>query len=252
MRTEATGFRAGGAALLAAALVLGAAAPGARAFPMPRPGIEATLSGSRSSYPEEPFGGSDLLHDRTAAGYAVGGTLGWKLAGPLSVETGLRYALDTERRDFEYDFSGGGGGFEIVERTRLHRLGVPLRLRLALPFLRGLSVEAGTETQYLLQARRDDEQHGNFGIIFARMPGGDPVARPNAIIFETYTGQDDITSLYPRWNLAVGGGLGWEFPLGRVTGALRGRYQQGVSDQTKTPYAKDFSRVGELGLAVRW
>ena len=250
MRTEATGFCARGAVLLAAMFVLCAAAPATRAFPMPRPGIEATLSGSRSSYPEEPFGGSDLLHDRIAAGYAAGGTLGWKLAGPFALETGLRYALDTERRD--YSFTWDGGGWEIIERVRLHRLGVPVRLRVALPFLRGLSAEAGAETQYLLQARRDDEQHGNFGIIFARTPGGDPVARPGAIIFEQYTGQDDITSHYPRWNLAVGGGLGWEFPLGRVTGALRGRYQQGVSDQTKTPYAKDFSRVGEVGLAVRW
>lgn len=250
MRTEATGFRARGAALLAAVLALCAAAPGARAFPMPRPGLEATLSGSRSSYPEEPFGGSDFLHDRTAAGYAVGGTLGWKLAGPLSVETGLRYALDTERRDLSLVFNGGSA-WEIVQRTHLHRLGVPVRARVALPFLRGLSAEAGAETQYLLQARRDDEQHGSPVIIFARTPG-DHIAQPAAIIFEDFTGQDDITSLYPRWNLAVGGGLGWEFPLGRVTGALRGRYQQGVSDQTRTPYAKDFSRVGELGLAVRW
>lgn len=249
MRTEATGFGARGAALLAALLVFGAAATAARAFPMPRPGLEATISGGRSSYPEDGFG-SDLLHDKVAAGYGVGGTLAWKPAGPLSVETGLRYALDTERRDLSFVFTGGSA-WEIVQRTRLHRLGVPVRMLFALPFVRGLSVEAGAETQYLLLARRDDEQHGNGLIIFARTPG-DRIAAPAAIIFEDYTGQNDITSLYPRWNLAVTGGLGWAFPVGRVSAEVRARYLHGVSDQTKTPYAKDYSRVGELGLAVRW
>jgi hypothetical protein len=230
---------------------LAAVAPEARSFPAPRPGIEVTLSGSRSWYPEVPFFGSDLLHDKVAAGYAAGGTLQWKLAGPFAFETGLRYSLDTERRDFDYSFLGGGG-FKILMRTRLHRVGVPVRLRLALPFLRGLSAEGSAETQYLLQARRDDEQLGNLGIVIwpALAPGRSE--GPDAIIFEPYTGQDDLTSLYPRWNLALGGGLGWEFPLGRVTGVLHGRYQQGISDQTLTPYAKDFSRVGEVGFGVRW
>jgi hypothetical protein len=239
------------AVALTTALAPAAFAPVVEAFPRPRPGLDVTLSGSHSWYPEQPFGGSDPLHDKVAAGYAAGGTLEWKLAVPFALETGLRYSLDTERRDYSFGFVGLGG-YDVVTRSRLHRLGVPLRLRIALPFLHGLSAEGGAETQYLLQARRDDETHGNIGIMFAAAPGAGSIARPTAIIFESYTGQDDITSLYPRWNLALGGGLGWEFPLGRVTGLLRGRYQQGISDQTKTPDAKDFSRVGEMGLGVRW
>ena len=253
MRTRTDGARRVARLALLGAIAVGLAAdaPEARAFPAPRPGLEVTLSGSRSSYPEEPSGSSDGVRERVAAGYAAGGTLAWELAGPLALETGLRYSLDTERRDYSYEFPGGGG-VEILMRNRLHRVGVPVRLRVGLPFLRGLSAEAGAETQYLLQARRDDEQRGSFAIIFAQGQSPGRIAHPAAIIFEDYWGQEDITSLYPRWNLALGGGLGWEFPLGRVTGALRARYQQGVSDQTRTPYAKDFSRVGELGLAVRW
>ena len=94
--------------------------------------------------------------------------------------------------------------------------------------------------------------NGNFGIVFPNATGGQRVAKPAATIFESYTGQEDITGTYARWNLALGGGLAWEFPLGRKSGEVRGRYQQGVSDQTLSPDAKDFSRVAELGLAVHW
>lgn len=240
------------AALGAAGLALSGLAPAACALPAPRPGLELTISGSQPWLPEAPPGSTDGYDDKVAAGYAAGGTLEWKLRGPFRLATGLRYSLDTERRDWSVDF-GGGAGISGVDRVRLHRLGVPVRLRLALPFLRGLSAEAGAETQYLLLARQDDETQFDLGIIFlGRAPGGRGGARPNAIIFEGYTGQDDVTGYYPRWDLALGGGLGWEFPLGRVTGELRGRYQQGISDQTKTPYAKDFSRVAELGLGVHW
>jgi hypothetical protein len=238
------------AALGAALLALALAAPGAEAFPKPRLGLEAMLSGSQSWYPELPYGGSPYLEFQIAGGYAVGGTAAWRLTGPLKFETGLRYSLDTEQQEFSYPWLGGG--YESVSRVRLHRLGIPVRLRVAVPSLRGLSVEGTAETQYLLQARRDDERNGNFGIMLGRAPEGERVARPGAIIFEQYTGQEDITGMYARWNLALGGGLAWEFPLGRTTGEVRARYQQGVSDQTLTPYAKDFSRVAELGLAVRW
>jgi hypothetical protein len=239
------------AAACAAAVALAVLVPAAGAFPAPRPGLEIALSGGRPWLPEAPAGYPDYYDDKVAAGYAAGGTLEWKLRGPFRLATGLRYSLDTERSDFEVDF-GGGARISGIDRVRLHRLGVPLRLRLPLPFLRGLSAEAGAETQYLLLARRDDETQFDYGIIFLGARPPRDVARPSAIIFEGYTGQDDVTGHYPRWNLALGGGLGWEFPLGRVTGALRGRYQQGVSDQTKTPYAKDFSRVAELGLGIQW
>jgi len=249
MRTDHV--RWGLVALCAAGLALAANAPAASAFPAPRPGLELAISGGRPWVPEAPAGYSDDYDDKLAAGYAAGGTLEWKLRGPFRLATGLRYSLDTERRDYHVDF-GGGGGISGIERVRLHRLGMPLRLRLALPFLRGLSAEAGAETQYLLRARRDDESQFDYGIIFFRARSPRDVARPSAIIFEGYTGQEDVTGYFPRWNLALGGGLGWEFPLGRVSGELLGRYQQGVSDQTKTPYAKDFSRVAELGLGIRW
>lgn len=248
-RTEATRF-ARGSALAALVFALAACcAPAANAFPKPRAGLEAMLTGSRSWYPEDPYASYSDPTYRFAGGYALGGTLGWALGGPFALETGLRYSLDSEQR--ETSAAGILGSAEFISRTRLHRAGLPVRLRLALPFVHGLSAEGTAETQYLLQARRDDEVHSSSGI-FVRTQGGSRVARPGAIIFEEYTGQEDITGMFARWNLALGGGLGWEFPLGRTTGEVRARYQQGVSDQTLTPYAKDFSRVAEAGLAIRW
>ena len=250
-RTDLALARVAAAALLCGLALLCAVAPVAHAFPAPRAGLEVALTGSKSWYPEKPFGGFGEVDEPVSGGYSAGGTLEWRLTGPFAFETGLRYSLDTERRDYSIDLQGYGG-YDVVMRTRLHRVGLPVRLRLDLPFVRGLRAEGTAETQYLIQARRDDEQHGDFGIIFLAYPPPGRIASPAAIIFESYTGRDDITGLYPRWNLALGGGLGWEFPLGQVTGTLRARYQQGVSDQTKTPDAKNFSRVAELGLGVRW
>lgn len=238
-------------AALGAAALLCAAAPGAHAFPAPRAGIELALTGSKSWYPEQPFGSLGEVDEPVSGGYAAGGTLEWRLTGPFALETGLRYSLDTERRDYTFDFLGAGT-YEVVMRTRLHRVGLPVRLRVDLPFLSGLRAEGTAETRYLLQARRDDEQLGDAAFPLAPHARHGRDAAPAAIIFEDYTGQNDITGMYPRWNLALGGGLGWEFPLGKVTGTLRARYQQGVSDQTETPDAKNFSRVAELGLGVRW
>jgi hypothetical protein len=250
-RTDRTRAGASLAALLGVLALLFAAAPFAHAFPAPRAGLELALTGNKSWYPEQPFGGLGEVDEPVSGGYAAGGTLEWRLTGPFALETGLRYSLDTERRDYTFEFLGYGG-YETVMRTRLHRIGLPVRLRMDLPFLRGLRAEGTAETQYLLQARRDDRQDGDPAFPLLTHPRPGRIASPSAIIFESYTGQEDITGMYPRWNLALGGGLGWEFPLGKVTGTLRARYQQGVSDQTKTPDAKNFSRVAELGLGVRW
>lgn len=249
MRGRSDSMRA--AVTLAALLAVAGVAPVARAFPAPHPGLDLAVSGGQSWYPESPLGPSDPFLGKIAAGWSAGGTLEWDLGGPFSLETGLRYALDTELRKaaFRYD---PGLEFEFLSRRHLERLGLPVRVRVALPFLRGLSAEGCAETQYLLRARSDDELHGNFGIILGPRPAPGRVAAPAAQIFEPYRPNLDVTGDYARWNLALGGGLGWEFPLGRVNGELRARYQQGVSDQTRTPYAKDFSRVAELGLGVRW
>jgi hypothetical protein len=236
--------------LLCALALLSAAAP-AHAFPAPRAGLEVALTGSKSWYPEAPFGSFGEWDEPVSGGYSAGGTLEWRLTGPFAFETGLRYSLDTERRNYTFEFVGYGS-YETIMRTRLHRVGLPVRLRVDLPFLRGLRAEGTAETQYLLQARRDDEQNGQPVLIFPGPSRPGRIAAPAASIFEVYTGQEDITGMYSRWNLALGGGLGWEFPLGAVTGTLRARYQQGVSDQTLTPDAKNFSRVTELGLGVRW
>ena len=238
-------------AMLGVLTLLCVAAPGAQAFPKPRTGLELALTGSKSWYPEQPIGGLGEVDEPVSGGYAAGGTLEWRLAGPFAFETGLRYSLDTERRDYTFSF-GSYGSYDVVMRTHLQRIGLPVRLRVDLPFLRGLRAEGMAETQYLLQARRDDQQHGDPLIIIPMPSRPGRVASPAAIIFESYSSQEDITGSYMRWNLALGGGLGWEFPLGPVTGTLRARYQQGVSDQTLTPDAKNLSRVTELGLGVRW
>jgi len=250
-RTDRARARVAPLALLGALALLCLSVPVTHAFPAPRAGLEVALTGTNSWYPEEPLGTLGEVEQPVSGGYAAGGTLEWRLTGPFALETGLRYSLDTERRDYAFELQGYGG-YEFVMRTRLHRIGLPVRLRVDLPFLRGLRAEGTAETQYLLQARRDDEQNEDAAYPLATSPRPGRVASPAAIIFEDYTGQNDITGSYERWNLALSGGLGWEFPLGRVTGTLRARYQQGVSDQTKTPEAKNFSRVAELGLGVRW
>ena len=64
-----------------------------------------------------------------AGGYALGGTFEWALAGPFAFETGLRYSLDTEQR--EASMVSAYSRFESIARTRFHRAGLPVRLRLA-------------------------------------------------------------------------------------------------------------------------
>lgn len=251
LRTDRARAMAARIALPGALTLLCVLAPVARALPAPRAGMELALTGSKSWYPEKAFGELGEVDEPVSGGYAAGGTLEWRLTGPFALETGLRYSLDTERRDQTF-YLPGSDAFEFVMRTRLHRVGLPVRLRVDLPFLRGLRAEGTAELQYLLQARRDDAHNGEPALFIPKPSRPGRVVSPAASIFEVYTGQEDITGTYMRWNLALGGGLGWEFPLGQVTGTLRARYQQGVSDQTLTPEAKNFSRVAELGLGVRW
>lgn len=230
-----------------------AAAAAAGPLPLPRPGLELMASGGQPWRPETAFDLSNVVDDRIAPGFAVGGTLEWKLAGPLALETGLRYVFDAVQRRYEFvDFLGSGLDVSGTYRQRFHRLGVPLRLRTRLPLLRGLSGEAGAEAQYLLAARQEEDSSPLLAYPLTSGAGAGRIARPVAQIFEGSAMGDDITDRFPRWNLAFGGGLGWDFPLGAVRGELRGRYQLGASDQTKSPYEKAYTRVAELGLAVRW
>lgn len=218
-------------------------------FPRLRPGLEVGLLGSKPSSPEEPLATGAKL----AYGVSGAGTLAFGLPHGLALETGLRYSGDLDRREADFTYTSGvPGTFHATSTVTFHRLGMPFRLRAGLPAGHGLSLEASAEPQYLLVARAKNETSVTGSGTMTRAARGP--AGPAATIFEdvgTFEG-GDVTGMMPRWNLMVGGGLGWEFPLLKATAVARLRYQQSVSDQTKSPDFKRYPRVGELSFGIRW
>jgi hypothetical protein len=223
--------------------------PAGQSFPRPRPGIEVGLLGSKPAIPGEPLPTGATL----AYGFSVAGTLGFGLPHGLGLETGLRYSGDLDRREVDFTYSSGvPATFHATSTVTFRRLGIPLRLRTGWPAGHGLSFEASAEPQYLLVARAENET-SVIAPGTATRPARGPAA-PVANIFEdvgTFDG-GDVTSMVPRWNLMLGAGIGWEFALSRATAVTRIRYQQSVSDQTKSPEFKRYPRVGELSFGFRW
>lgn len=237
---------------IALTLVLACFAPAARAWPSLRPGLEVGLLGSRPWIPELPLRIGP--EPNVAFGFSAAGTIGFGIPYGLAIETGLRYSRDVDDRDV--DFTLGLGGTATTYRgtttTKFQRLGIPVRLLAGLPGDRGFSVEASAEPQYLLRAdASSDVTTGLAPAPAARMARG-PAARTANIFEDVGTYEGDVTDMLPRWNLMLGGGLGWEFALARTTAVVRGRFQQSVTDQSKSAEARIYPRVVELSFGLCW
>lgn len=237
---------------IALSLMLACFASAARAWPSLRPGLEVGLLGSKPWIPELPFRIGP--EPNVAFGFSAAGTLGFGIPYGLAIETGLRYSRDVDDRDV--DFTLGQGGTTTTYRgtttTKFQRLGVPVRLLAGLPGDYGFSVEASAEPQYLLHAEAaSDVTTGLPPGPVTRMTRG-PATRTANIFEDVGTLEGDVTDRQPRWNLMLGGGLGWEFSLARTTAVVRGRFQQSVTDQSKSAEARIYPRVVELSFGLCW
>lgn len=233
-------------------LMLACSASAARAWPSLRPGLEVGLLGSKPWIPEQPFPTGP--EPNVAFGLSAAGTLGFGIPHGLAIETGLRYSRDVDDRDVDFtlDLGGTTATTRGTTTTKFQRLGIPVRLLAGLPGEHGLSLEVSAEPQYLLRADAEVD-------VTTDLPPGPALrgtrgtATRTANIFEDVGAfEGDVTDLLPRWNLMLGGGLGWEFELARTTAVLRARFQQSVTDQSKSPESRHYPRVGELSFGLCW
>jgi len=228
------------------------AAP-AGAFPHVRTGLEIGVLGS------QPWLNKDLVtgtsDQRMAYGLAGGFTLDFELPHGVALESGLRYFGDADGRNVDVLLDNGGGSTTRIQgkvTTTFHRIGLPIRVRAGLPMGKGLSVEAGLEPQYLVEALENDDVTATSFLSGAVANARGP-ATPTFVIFDTASNPDgNVTDLYQRWSVLVGAGLGWDFGLFGKTAAVRARWYEGLNDQTKSKDSRIFSRGGELALGFRW
>jgi len=232
----ASGSSRRAAALLVTALALGAVAP-ARAGP--RPGFEVSFLETRVDGAVTSSGDVTSTYQPS---FAVGGGLEWPLGRRFSLNSGLRFAVVSDRLDYAFDL--GGQPATDRARTWLDQIGVPLRIRFHPGATRGWFLEAAGEASYLVKAT---EQHEPGGALASPSR-----ARPAAIIFEDPRARRDVTDLFHRWDFSLGAAVGREFALGAHRGSLALRYDHGLTDVTKSELVDRHARVFELAGGVTW
>lgn len=183
------------------------------------------------------------------AAWSAGLTLDLPLAPRLSLATGLRYLEYGERVTASIVSYTGGARFErhLVWR----RLAVPARLRVR-PFpARGVYLAGGPEASYLLTAWHQDHVALTSGPVRAEPVAA--LARPAGEIYEEAgTFFADPSGVYSRWDLALAGGAGCEFPLLGHEGRVEGRYTHGLLDISKRDGLERRTRAFELLLGLSW
>ena len=211
-----------------------------------RVGLEAGLNQSKASL------STDLnLPDFEPAyrpAWSAGATLDVPCSARLSLAAGLRYV---EYGDLDVATLVTIGGGARYERHLVWRyLSVPVQVRLR-PFpARGVFLGFGPDVGYLLTTWHQDD--------FRVSPSPGPsragaAARPAGQIFEDVgTFFADPRGAYSRWNLALAGGGGCEFPLARHTGIIEARYTHGLVDIARSQVLKRSTRGIELLLGTGW
>ena len=212
-----------------------------------RVGLEAGLNQSKASLATE-LGLPDLEPAYRPA-WSAGVTLDVPLASRFSLESGLRYIEYGDVLVASIVSTGGGARFErhLVWRY----LAIPAQVRMR-PFpARALFVGLGSEAGYLLAVWH----HDDFTISGApRRSGAEAgAARPTGQILEDVgTFFSDPRDAYSRWNLALSGSIGCEFPLAGHTGVVEARYTHGLADIAKSDALERSTRGFELLLGARW
>lgn len=244
--------------LLAAALLVGHDARAAR--DRVRVGCEAGLNQAKVSWASdlglaEPDRGPDF---RPA--WCAGVTLDLSLAPRLSLATGLGYIEYGSR--VEYDPlpagsadrpAGAGGSLGFGLQQTWSYLAIPVHVRVR-PFpARGVFLGLGPEVGYLLAVR------GRYDPAIGADPSSHQqvqavVTRPGAQIYEEVGSAFDLPGLddYSRWNLALCGGVGCEFPVGGHLGVVEARYTHGLVDIDERDWVERTTRGVEFLVGARW
>jgi hypothetical protein len=167
----------------------------------------------------------------------------------LELETGLRYVEYGDKLKIRFDVTDGSYEFETHQVWRY--VTVPALLRYRPPTTHGLFVSVGPEIGYLLQVW-SHETIKTTGALTPSRTGVKNGATPAADIFEDVGTFNDQTRFYERWNLAVSGGLGLDFPIAGRTGEAQLRYTHGVLDIAKSDALRRETRGVEMLAGVRW
>jgi hypothetical protein len=212
-----------------------------------RVGLEAGLNQSKVSLATD----LDLpdLEPSYRPAWSAGVTLDVPLAAKLSLASGLRYIEYGDLLVASIVSTGGGARYE--RRLVWRYLSIPAQLRLHPFAARGVFLGLGPDVGYLLTVWH----HDDFTVsgMPRRSPNGATFVRPTGQIIEDVgTFFADPHGAYSRWNFALAGSAGGEFPLAGHTGLVEARYTHGLVDIAKSDALKRSTRGIELLLGARW
>ncbi|MCC6652790.1 MAG: hypothetical protein IT348_16680 [Candidatus Eisenbacteria bacterium] len=199
------------------------------------------LEGGTSIVMRSGAGASEAeMHWRPEYGFGV--SVGADPMARVSVRTGLLYRYSGSRMTPTDPYLSG---FNYRSTDRWSTLRVPVRVAWS-PSPEGhWLVEGALVGRYLLKATQDIETDA---YPFIRRP-----LNSEAIIFESLTGERDVTEFVRRGDVAVGAGLGWRGRLsGRVT-TLTLRMEQGIYDVELGSTNSDArEQTFSLGAGIAW
>lgn len=220
---------------------------------VPRLGIEASGQYGTVSRTSKGFPVIDAVY---GGGWSLGATAEWMLSPRWIVASGLRYLESGQSQKVTVTASGTGGPLTV--RGDLHDtwrwLAVPVHAKVAA--WAPLSFEAGPELQVLLVAKSHQvlEDDGS-NLRRTGEPSPTVLLAPTAGIFEevgTFGGDRDVTHLYRRVNVVLGGGVstGWPMRSGRLVVHARGGF--GLNDLMKSDAIESRTRTVEVGAGWQW
>lgn len=219
-----------------------------------RLGLEGGLNQSRVSWT-----GLGMPAPSYRSAWFAGVTLDVPLAPRFSLATGLRYVEYGSSIEFSpievstaYQPPGTGEVFSFRLYQGWRYLAIPVQVRVRPLLARGVFFGLGPEVSYLLAVWGHAdfaESHGPVAVQKLEAP----VARPEAQIFEKVgtVVLDDVDN-YSRWNLALSGSVGCDFPFASHIGVIEARYTHGLVDIMKTDFVKRSTRGFELLIGARW
>ncbi|MBI5171167.1 MAG: hypothetical protein HZA61_16895 [Candidatus Eisenbacteria bacterium] len=135
-------------------------------------------------------------------------------------------------------------GFEYREVVRANELRLPVRLAWA-PRGGRFAIEGGATGVYVLGATSEIEVDGTL------FDGARP-ASPEAIIFMPFAGEQDVTDLMRRGNVAATLGVRWGAHFGGRATALSARYEHGLLNVTTATGHDERSRAVLVGASMYW
>jgi hypothetical protein len=220
-----------------------------------RVGLEAGLNQSRVSWAWSRDVGPAGSGPAYRPAWSAGVTLDVPLAPKLTLATGPRYIEYGSLIEYGPFYSttvyqpDGGAYVSLDYHQTWSYVSLPIQLRMRPFSARGVFLGLGPEVGYLLAVRHDlDVTEGGGPAPLQRV--GTAVTRPAAMIFEKVGTLDEIGS-YARWNLALSGSVGCEFPFAGHFGLVEARYAHGLVDISRNVALIRETRGFEFLLGVR-